>query len=354
LSRTLSNGIYKTTDGGATWTQKLNNGAGSWNLRFFDKNNGVCVNDNNAGYTTDGGETWTTSATALTLLTKEFGYIITGSNAMDVKKDTAWVVVSSPTVRSSRVFRTVDKGRTWQAFSTGIPTSPFWNSYSLAFKDAKNGLLTAEEEDAAGNSKMVGVAKTTNGGETWTPVAALPTAYQSLTSTTITAIPSTQNSYMLAGVKGNVATTVFTTNGGNTWSNYYDLPMTQAGAMVFSSPKIGWLGNGLTSATSRTALYKWNGGNVLSANKELAENASLSISPNPSNGRFTVAWENLKSAPPQYLQVFNAFGQLVFEKKDLENNAQVVDLQCLMSGVYLVQLRNRDGVVAAQKFFVER
>jgi photosystem II stability/assembly factor-like uncharacterized protein len=352
LSRTLTNGIYKTTDGGMTWTQKLNNNAGSWNVRFFDKNNGVCVNDNNTGYTTDGGETWTTSMTALTLLTKEFGYILSGSNAMDAKKDTAWVVVSSPTVRSSRVFRTVDKGRSWQVFSTGIPTSPFWNSYSLAFKDAKNGLLTAEEEDAQGNSKMIGVAKTINGGETWTPLTALPTTYQNLTSTIITAIPNTQNSYMMAGTKATTTTTVFTTNGGSSWSNYYDVPMTQMGALVFSSPKVGWLGNGLVSAASRTALYKWNGGNILSATKELAEKHPFSISPNPSNGKFMLSWENGDNIPTQYLRVFNAFGQLVFEKKDVYNDTQIIDLQGFENGVYLVQLHNTEGVVG-QKIVVQ-
>jgi hypothetical protein len=62
-------------------------------------------------------------------------------------------------------------------------------------------------------------------------------------------------------------------------------------------------------------LYKWSGGNVLSKNKEIAEQIPLDISPNPTTGIVNIDWKNTNNDTPQYLRVTDALGKVVFEKK---------------------------------------
>ena len=54
-------GLYKTNDGGVTWTNVLPAAASFMVPYFFDINNGYCLVDNEMYKTSDGGQHWTRS-----------------------------------------------------------------------------------------------------------------------------------------------------------------------------------------------------------------------------------------------------------------------------------------------------
>jgi photosystem II stability/assembly factor-like uncharacterized protein len=54
-------GLFKTSDGGKSWTNSLPRQSTYMIPRFFDKNNGFCLAANTIYKTTDGGSTWTVS-----------------------------------------------------------------------------------------------------------------------------------------------------------------------------------------------------------------------------------------------------------------------------------------------------
>lgn len=54
-------GLFKTTDGGKSWSNVLPRQTTFMVPRFFDKNNGYCLAANTIYKTTDGGNTWTVS-----------------------------------------------------------------------------------------------------------------------------------------------------------------------------------------------------------------------------------------------------------------------------------------------------
>jgi len=199
----------------------------------------------------------------------------------------------------------------------------------------------------------IGFARTTDGGETWTTTNR--SFLSSILKTPIlTYVPNTANTYIYAATDNIQTYTSFTLNGGDTWSPFVNAPVIYVGSIAFSSPRVGWLANGRVSAARRAVIYKWNPSYSLMPNAEIAEKGLLSISPYPSNGHFNVDWKTDGKRDPQYLQLFNALGQLVFEKKDAATSPQIIDLESLTNGIYLLQLKNREGVVAAQKVVIER
>jgi photosystem II stability/assembly factor-like uncharacterized protein len=97
--------IWKTTDGGATFTKQFHNTSG-WHLydvSFADTQNGWAVGEaNQVLRTTDGGQTWAPQTIPAPPQTFFFGVSAVGPW-------TAWVVGSNGTVA-----RTLDGGQTWQ------------------------------------------------------------------------------------------------------------------------------------------------------------------------------------------------------------------------------------------------
>src|SRR5207244_217041 len=137
-------GIFKTTDGGATWNQQS---AGSTftgttsfpnSVYFYDANNGFILGDpdyqSSAGYfeiytTSDGGTTWTRvpKANIPTFISGETGL----NNVFEVRGATVWF-----TTTRGRVFKSVNSGLNWTVANSGAKYP-----YIVAFADSLNGLV---------------------------------------------------------------------------------------------------------------------------------------------------------------------------------------------------------------------
>jgi photosystem II stability/assembly factor-like uncharacterized protein len=162
-------GVFKTIDGGATWEQQNSTAyttAGeSWFnfVHFFDANNGITQGDpEGAGgefeiyKTTDGGDTWTRvpGANIPNPLTSEYGY----NGGYDAIGGTLWY-----TTNKGRLYKTTDMGATWTV--SQAPLTDFGSlavSGNVIFSDVNNGYLLKTQGTA------YTAYTTSNGGTTWT------------------------------------------------------------------------------------------------------------------------------------------------------------------------------------------
>lgn len=169
--------IYKTTDGGKTWSLQFTNTdpEGFYDaLAFWDEKTGLAFGDPVKGRfqllrTDNGGATWRPArADAVPpALPGEGAFAASGTCLTTYGPRDAWFVTGGAKV--ARVFRSADQGRTWSTADTpiqaGVATA---GAFSIAFRDRGNGMIVGGDyrnPDAAGRT----VAVTADGGKTWKP-----------------------------------------------------------------------------------------------------------------------------------------------------------------------------------------
>ena len=191
-------GIYHTSDGGATWarqgTSTQFNGAASFPdiVYFWDANNGVAMGDPNPANTkfeiyttTDGGTTWTVvdPASLPTVTNLEYGYT---SNCV-VVGDNIWFGTNK-----GHIYHSANKGLSWTAVApTGMTGKNTWP----AMKDANNGYCLKYISTTDTVSLL---DKTTDGGTTYTA----STYTGQLFNGGLDFIPGTTSTYSAHGVDG--------------------------------------------------------------------------------------------------------------------------------------------------------
>ena len=175
-----SSRVYKTTDAGAGWTLQFRNDdpkAFLDAMTFWDADHGVVIGDSvdlkfYILTTSNGGRDWTRVPTDKLppALRNEGAFAASGTNVAVFGRKYAWIGLGS--AARARVLRTTDGGRTWKVFETPIKSSQSAGIFSVAFRDAKHGVVVGgdyqKEKDAVEN-----LAITSDGGETWTLVKGL-------------------------------------------------------------------------------------------------------------------------------------------------------------------------------------
>lgn len=166
--------IYKTADAGATWQLQFQNddpNAFYDAMAFADRDFGVAVSDSVdrrfvVRMTRDGGRTWPlVPADRLPEAQQGEGYFAaSGTNVALVGRTHIWLATGA--AARSRVIRSTDGGATWAAADTPLPGGPSSGIYSIAFRDAMNGVVVggdySKEAEAIDN-----IAITRDGGATW-------------------------------------------------------------------------------------------------------------------------------------------------------------------------------------------
>ena len=172
--------IYKTTDAGATWTMQFKSDDQKVFLdamSFWDANHGIVFGDSVDGQlyiltTENGGRTWTRvpPASLPRALENEGAFAASGTNIALFGKTHAWIGTGAGA--RARVLRTMDRGRSWQVADTPLAAGPFTGIFSIAFRDAKHGVVAGgdyrKEQEAVDN-----LAVTSDGGVTWKLVKGL-------------------------------------------------------------------------------------------------------------------------------------------------------------------------------------
>lgn len=224
--------IYKTQNGGASWTLQLANTHPAVFLdamAFWSPDRGIAYSDSVNGqfviFRTTDGRTWNRiPAPALPpALPNEGAYAASGTNVAVHGKTHVWIATTA-----SRVLHSADGGMTWSVAQTPIATSASAGIFSIAFRDPLNGLAVGgdyqKEAEAVDNA-----AVTSDGGRTWTLSRGL-TGYRSA----VAVVPRTTSSWLAIGPRG----ADVSHDDGRTWT-----PLPGAGFDAFSfapRSKIGW------------------------------------------------------------------------------------------------------------------
>lgn len=269
--------VFKTTDAGASWVQQIDTGFQSTGesfingVHFFDANNGIAYGDPVAGEfeiyrTTDGGDTWTAvpGANIPNPTSGEYGY--NGGNVFI--GSTGWL----PT-NKGRILKTTDMGVTWTV--SQAPLTDFGGTAQngrMAFSTTSNGCLLK----TAGT--VVTYYTTTNGGSSWS--AATPfTGTQKLLSY----IPGT--STIVATSQAAPVGSSYSSDNGVTWTPI-EADM-QRGVSDFVNGSTGWCAGFSSSATS-DGIFRFDG---TLANPTFEADAAIEVYPNPANNFVTISAE---------------------------------------------------------------
>ncbi len=148
-------GFFASSDGGATWTNKLNNGDRMYAVVVDPTNPAniyVGTDDSSIERSTDGGATWTTVTVGLS-----GGRAYVHALGIDpLTPGTVYAGLVDNSAAGSRLSKSVDHGATWTSLPVGVDV------YSIAVDPVTSGTVYV------GN--FGNVRKSTNGGASWSTV----------------------------------------------------------------------------------------------------------------------------------------------------------------------------------------
>ncbi len=170
--------VYKTTDGGKSWVMQFKStdpAAFLDALAFWDESNGIALGDPVKGQfqlivTADGGASWKPlAARALPpALPGEGAFAASGTCLVTRGEKDVWFATGG--ARSARVFRSGDRGQTWEVSEAPVAAgAASAGIFSIAFRDKDHGMVVGGDYRKP-NEAGANAAITSDGGKTWRPL----------------------------------------------------------------------------------------------------------------------------------------------------------------------------------------
>ena len=337
--------VWKTTDGGTSWTKKtttqFNNGFPDF-IHLFSANDGLVLGDPVGGYfdiqiTHDGGDTWTRvpQANIPAPLTVESG--IGGKESSCVIGNTIWFASSG-----GRCFKSTDGGNHWTAVL--IEPNTVHQMWSVCFSDLLHGIFYKRSAIPAV------YYKTDDGGATWTPISLLPDKWMP----GISRIDGIDGGYILCAqdtINWGFKTSVYFSHDFFNTMTKIDSGLWSSDHIYFKDASTGWL-SGIWRRD--TSIYKFNG--VLTSvkpNPSLSEN--LTIIPNPTCQNSLINFPDAFLGRKKVLKISDQSGKLihVYRLNPFEQSLNV-NSSSYPNGIYNVELISDDGRSASNRWIVHR
>ncbi len=346
LNNAGTNLVLKTIDGGLNWTTT----AATTFLRpesfvnaisFKDAQNGIMMGDpspltdsTNDFFeiyrTTDGGTSWTRIAENKipASLLGEYGT----SGEFDRIGDKLWFVTSE-----GRLFYSTDGGQNWavRVVGTGFASN-------LHFVDNMHGLCIAKDT----NYSAIGsdIKYTEDGGTIWQHVKS--PFVDSTYFWSVTLIP--QSNYILtnhaASLQGAPYTTLITKDKGANW-----IVIGTSDGLAnarFVSPSVGYGGEGVSMGQNHaTKIFKYSGSPLSGLLTPTLLKADFAIYPNPTLNKMNVKID-LEKSSSLYMIINSPDGKLVWSKTILDtvkNFDEAIDLSFLATGTYILTISSPEG-----------
>jgi len=249
-------GVYKTTNGGTTWTHMVGalQGSASFadNVWFWNENEGMCHGDvtgtgANAYFeiytTSNGGTTWTRVPKANI-----------GGGANPATGEGGWTsviqAVGDSTImfgsNKAKLYISYDRGYNWIIANTGI--TPITDGINkIAFKDKMNGIVVQTTTTQV-------MRETHDGGATWqtiTPVGPFLT-------NDLTFVEGTDNTFVSTGAATGFTGASYSFDGGYTWEQFMGTETDQFLACDFINNHCGWAG-GFNASATESGMFKYVG-----------------------------------------------------------------------------------------------
>ena len=243
--------IYKTQDGGATWTlQFVNQLAGAFYdcFAFWTPNKGIAHSDSVNGVfpdlrTTDGNTWQSIAANMPPALPGEGSFAASGTCVATQGGQNAWIATGASTI--ARVLATRDGGNTWNAYDTPLVSNPSAGGFTIAFRNPWHGIVGGGDLDP-NDPNNARTATSSDRGVTWTltnppPVtgAIFGLAYAHRVGNDEGDDDGNEDGRRTVVVTANAGGAAWTPDEGTTW---FSLPGVNGfWAVAFASPKAGWL-----------------------------------------------------------------------------------------------------------------
>ncbi|WP_341901938.1 YCF48-related protein [Fluviicola taffensis] len=303
--------IIKTTNAGTSWST-VNSGTTNDLTGIFVYGVNVYVTGSNGTIliSTNSGNAWTATNTGISFKLNKIFF---------VSEFVGYAVGDGATI-----LKTVNGGQVWNFQSSGMNTPSLTDVY---FTDANTGVITG----SIGGSDESIIFRTTNGGSVWTT-----DDYSGTTLNSLGFFPDNSTGFAVGGsIAGNTSTIYKTTSQGAGWVLVPTTSSRQLGT-CFPANGLGYTcgldGTILRLATNTAGI------------EESIDDWSIQISPNPSNGVFTVSSElNTKFS----IEVFSVNGERIASIE----NGNTIDLSACTKGVYFAEIKS--GSLTAMRKLVK-
>jgi len=235
--------IYKTEDGGATWTMQFQNQnpqAFYDCFAFWTPKKGIAHSDSVSGVfpdlrTTDGVTWQDISGNMPPALPGEGSFAASGTCVATQGGQNAWIATGASTI--ARVLATRDGGDTWDAYDTPLVSSPSAGAFTVAFRNPWAGIVGGGDLDPS-NPNSAATATSSDGGVTWALTNPPPVTGAIFGLAYVHGVGNGDGSRTVV-ITANAGGAAWTPDEGTTW---FPLPgVTGYWAVAFASPQAGWL-----------------------------------------------------------------------------------------------------------------